>query len=100
MSEKQVRGLGRLATTVAVALLLVLVPVQRAPAVSQIASRGFDGSGLDSVWSFVDLVRDSSVSVSGGRLEILVPGGRLMICGLELIGRLGFSRMIPMMILR
>jgi hypothetical protein len=70
------RGRGRRLATIVVGLLVVtLVPVNPAPAASSVVSDGFDGAGLGSVWSFVDPVGDSGVSVSGGRLGIAVPGG-------------------------
>ena len=68
----------RLVTIVASVLFLSLipvVPVDTASAAESVISDGFDGSSLGATWSFVDPVGDSSVSVSGGLLEIGVPAG-------------------------
>jgi regulation of enolase protein 1 (concanavalin A-like superfamily) len=72
---KRARGRRRFATIVAGMLVVTLLPVNAAPAAPSVVSDGFEGGGLGSVWSFVDPVGDSAVSVSGGRLEISVPGG-------------------------
>ena len=61
---------------VAVVLFVTSLPLsQVASAEPSVVSDGFDGSGLGSMWSFVDPVGDSSVGVSGGRLSISVPAG-------------------------